>query len=193
MPTCSAPVRRVSEANPTPLDLHALGTPPALILSQDQTLHQYRLQRACLLAEACLTEVRPDPAGSVVCVDGRTNHVRVLASEVHSSLPAQFPDPGDSGAPSLAPSSAHDGSVSSSSLLTSVRCASLSTCCSPFAGTASARPMRLLPLHPPHLAARSTLGGRSSPEPAKPTVASSPCQGLRHGAIALCIPSEVTR
>src|SRR5688572_26871149 len=25
---------------PTPFDLHALGTPPALILSQDQTLHQ---------------------------------------------------------------------------------------------------------------------------------------------------------
>ena len=40
LPTCYAPVRRVSDPKITPLDLHALGTPPALILSQDQTLHQ---------------------------------------------------------------------------------------------------------------------------------------------------------
>ncbi len=39
-PTCSAPVRHVSPPKRTPFDLHALGTPPALILSQDQTLHQ---------------------------------------------------------------------------------------------------------------------------------------------------------
>ena len=39
-PTCSAPVRHVSPPKETPSDLHALGTPPALILSQDQTLHQ---------------------------------------------------------------------------------------------------------------------------------------------------------
>ncbi len=75
----------------------------------------------------------------------------------------------------------------------SVRCASLSTCSTPLTGTTSARPMRLLPLHPPHLAARSMLGGRSSPEPAKPSVPSPPCQGLRHRAIAFCIPSEGTR
>ncbi len=59
----------------------------------------------------------------------------------------------------------------------SVRCASLSTCYPvrrDNLGTAAAA----LPLHPPHPAARSTLGGRSSPEPAKPTVASPPCQGL---------------
>ncbi len=42
MPTRSSPVRRVSHPKATPLDLHALGTPPALILSQDQTLHQIR-------------------------------------------------------------------------------------------------------------------------------------------------------
>src|SRR4029078_3500038 len=40
LPTCSAPVRRVIRPQPDTLDLHALGTPPALILSQDQTLHQ---------------------------------------------------------------------------------------------------------------------------------------------------------
>ncbi len=39
-PTCSSPVRHVSHPKVTPFDLHALGTPPALILSQDQTLHQ---------------------------------------------------------------------------------------------------------------------------------------------------------
>ena len=40
MATCSSPVRHVSRPKATPFDLHALGTPPALILSQDQTLHQ---------------------------------------------------------------------------------------------------------------------------------------------------------
>ncbi len=40
--TCSSPVRHVSPPKRTPFDLHALGTPPALILSQDQTLHQCR-------------------------------------------------------------------------------------------------------------------------------------------------------
>jgi hypothetical protein len=40
LPTCYAPVRHVSSPKATPSDLHALGTPPALILSQDQTLHQ---------------------------------------------------------------------------------------------------------------------------------------------------------
>ena len=39
--TCSSPVRHVSPPKGTPFDLHALGTPPALILSQDQTLHQW--------------------------------------------------------------------------------------------------------------------------------------------------------
>ncbi len=42
--TCSSPVRHSVRAEArTPFDLHALGTPPAFILSQDQTLHQDRL------------------------------------------------------------------------------------------------------------------------------------------------------
>src|SRR5690606_6204236 len=41
-PTRSSPVRHVSAPKDAPSDLHALGTPPALILSQDQTLHQVR-------------------------------------------------------------------------------------------------------------------------------------------------------
>ena len=49
MPTCSAPVRRVSAPKDTPLDLHALGTPPALILSQDQTLHHC----GCFVVSVC--------------------------------------------------------------------------------------------------------------------------------------------
>ena len=63
----------------------------------------------------------------------------------------------------------------------------------PRAVTTSARPMRHLPLHPLHPAARSTLGGRSSPEPAKPTVAPATLSRVGHGAIALCVPSEGTR
>ena len=34
------------EEDPAPLDLHVLGTPPAFVLSQDQTLHEdIRLER----------------------------------------------------------------------------------------------------------------------------------------------------
>jgi hypothetical protein len=40
LPTCYAPVRRAAPPKRSAPDLHALGTPPALILSQDQTLHQ---------------------------------------------------------------------------------------------------------------------------------------------------------
>ena len=39
-PTCSSPVRHGRPPKRLPFDLHALGTPPALFLSQDQTLHQ---------------------------------------------------------------------------------------------------------------------------------------------------------
>ena len=39
-PTCSSPVRHGRPPKGLPSDLHALGTPPALFLSQDQTLHQ---------------------------------------------------------------------------------------------------------------------------------------------------------
>ena len=45
MPTRSSPVRHVRRPKATPFDLHALGTPPALILSQDQTLHHYVASR----------------------------------------------------------------------------------------------------------------------------------------------------
>ena len=39
LPTCYSPVRRWSEAEASlPLDLHVLSTPPAFVLSQDQTL-----------------------------------------------------------------------------------------------------------------------------------------------------------
>src|SRR5690606_21731735 len=40
LPTCSSPVRHGRPPKRLPYDLHALGTPPALFLSQDQTLHQ---------------------------------------------------------------------------------------------------------------------------------------------------------
>ena len=38
LPTCYSPVRRYSARRLLPLDLHVLGTPPAFVLSQDQTL-----------------------------------------------------------------------------------------------------------------------------------------------------------
>ena len=45
-PTCSAPVRHGRPLPRLPSDLHALGTPPALSLSQDQTLHH--LNQNCM-------------------------------------------------------------------------------------------------------------------------------------------------
>ena len=42
-----------------PFDLHALGTPPALILSQDQTLHQNKLPQAAPLARRSLRACVP--------------------------------------------------------------------------------------------------------------------------------------
>src|SRR5688572_2335487 len=45
-PTCYSPVRHSTEAEaPVAFDLHVLGTPPALILSQDQTLMLKGLRR----------------------------------------------------------------------------------------------------------------------------------------------------
>ena len=41
VPTCYSAVRRsCTPEGALPLDLHVLGTPPAFILSQDQTLHK---------------------------------------------------------------------------------------------------------------------------------------------------------
>ena len=45
LPTCYSPVRRSivrSKLLTLALDLHVLGTPPAFILSQDQTLHDWK-------------------------------------------------------------------------------------------------------------------------------------------------------
>src|SRR5947208_13148439 len=40
-PTCYSPVRRsCTPERALPLDLHVLSTPPAFVLSQDQTLHR---------------------------------------------------------------------------------------------------------------------------------------------------------
>src|SRR5215216_4341107 len=52
--------------------------------------------------------------------------------------------------------------------------------------------MRLPPLHPLQLAARSTFGGRSSPEPAKPTPSASPCQGSSSDVSAWLRSSSIT-
>src|SRR5699024_7391470 len=50
LPTCYSPIRRSFHRRPPEgfclfpaLDLHVLGTPPAFVLSQDQTLHRIRI------------------------------------------------------------------------------------------------------------------------------------------------------
>ena len=64
LPTRYAPVRHESAPKGAPSDLHALGTPPALILSQDQTLHQCSGLRK-----------DPDPVGPSLRVDGHAMSV----------------------------------------------------------------------------------------------------------------------
>jgi hypothetical protein len=111
LPTCYAPVRRVSRPKTTPPDLHALGTPPALILSQDQTLHQDAWSR--------LSVRRPQDfcVSHTVCTQGRgltpCPHHAAVAGLVHEQRhsvvlpPLRKAEPGQQGA-SLAPSSADD-------------------------------------------------------------------------------------
>src|SRR5947209_8912683 len=44
-PTCYSPVRRsCTPERALPLDLHVLSTPPAFVLSQDQTLHKCHME-----------------------------------------------------------------------------------------------------------------------------------------------------
>ena len=72
--TCSSPVRHVSGPKAAPFDLHALGTPPALILSQDQTLHH--CLRRLTGSDDC--QVAP-PAPKGVPSRPRTFHCLLLA------------------------------------------------------------------------------------------------------------------
>jgi hypothetical protein len=69
--------------------------------------------------------------------------------------------------------------------LPAVRCASLSTCCPARRGNLSTA-AAASPLHPFHPAARSTIGGRSSPEPAKLTLPPATLSRLGARTIAFC-------
>jgi hypothetical protein len=76
----------------------------------------------------------------------------------------------------------HDLTEGVSAPRSSVRCASLSTCCpacSDSLGSADAA----VPLHPFHPAARSTFGGRSSQSPQSLPRLPPPCQGPDSGTI----------
>jgi hypothetical protein len=70
LPTYYSPVRRYlgfPEGKPKPLDLHVLGTPPAFVLSQDQTLHKgSSISSRLLLAIVSKQSHFVDPASLVV-------------------------------------------------------------------------------------------------------------------------------
>src|SRR5207253_1713873 len=76
LPTCYAPVRHFTCLAAFSFDLHVLGTPPALVLSQDQTLQlifqMERFRSDCSVPGSALLSVRPDqgriaPASSRFC------------------------------------------------------------------------------------------------------------------------------
>ena len=58
--TCYSPVRRSSTPERAfPLDLHVLSTPPAFVLSQDQTLQQKLVEKSIPATKSC--QRNPDP------------------------------------------------------------------------------------------------------------------------------------
>jgi hypothetical protein len=79
LPTCYAPVRRAAPPKGSALDLHALGTPPALILSQDQTLHQWLSRLSRSLRRAGPRRDPGPPKGSSVACDGHAALSGLLA------------------------------------------------------------------------------------------------------------------
>ena len=119
MPTCSSPVRHVTAPKRGPFDLHALGTPPALILSQDQTLHQFAVPPGSHRTTPHL--VLPSPLPTPPAPPTTTARRRVPAPPAAAPEPsrgpvhqARFRAPGtaaETAAPhALAPSSAHEPS-----------------------------------------------------------------------------------
>jgi hypothetical protein len=125
LPTCYAPVRRAAPPKGPAPDLHALGTPPALILSQDQTLHQW-------LRRAALRRART-PEGILLLRDvGHAVHFWLTSFAVGRAESVLTPRPSLKAARHqhhpLAPSSAHDAMprLSFEIRRLSVRCASLS-------------------------------------------------------------------
>ena len=90
-----------------PFDLHALGTPPALILSQDQTLHQDGSPRS---------RVAPFPSAKCICVAGRSRSVTTRFVLTHSradrsSAPPRSPRRSRAQVPAREPRSPRIGSL----------------------------------------------------------------------------------
>jgi hypothetical protein len=184
LPTCYAPVRRVSGPKPTPLDLHALGTPPALILSQDQTLHQ------------CARAAPQSPSGLLVCF----THVIKAGMLTLPSPRCLWLDKATSHQTSVPLAKARPPScvarsvfgiqrlgIHSSVLRTSLPSA-LPACqrARPQTGTAMAcqgggLPSSDLALHP------IPSGEALAIEPAELTVPHSPCQGRVGGGLSACL------
>src|SRR4051812_7088333 len=60
--TCYSPVRRSSTPKRAfPLDLHVLSTPPAFVLSQDQTLQQKPVKRKSPSNKQSVAKAHPQP------------------------------------------------------------------------------------------------------------------------------------
>jgi hypothetical protein len=76
IPTCSSAVRH-SECKHSACDLHALGTPPAFVLSQDQTLH-------CVEWRASVSRRHPQGSSTVTCVHHHDSVVKVQLPQSQS-------------------------------------------------------------------------------------------------------------
>ena len=96
VPTCYSAVRRsCTPEGALPLDLHVLGTPPAFILSQDQTLHKRRDKSRPTFSD--LTQIRTDVE----------MHYSIFNERL--KVQAACPIGGSGGGPALFPSCRYQG------------------------------------------------------------------------------------
>ena len=70
----------------TPLDLHVLGTPPAFILSHDQTL-KFVVSRLLRFHSRFCVRLPPSPAGSCIVSDTSPPSLTEASPNIPSSLP----------------------------------------------------------------------------------------------------------
>ena len=103
LPTCYSPVRRSSTPEGAfPLDLHVLGTPPAFVLSQDQTLREQVVKTA----SSTRVVTRSGIVGRSLTMKGESAIGRIWLTDLLSKAGAPTvsgPRAGDAGSPTWFP------------------------------------------------------------------------------------------
>ena len=169
LPTCYAPVRRAAPPKGSALDLHALGTPPALILSQDQTLHQYDAEASQLTPkrrDACASGLPKEPRPPKGAQDSRKSpSLHVMATHESGLLALLWASQSDPDPTTHSPEWALLPASSARSVF----------------GTRQGRPVRSAPVAPPRIRPRRQLVNVLPPfrSPQSLLHSPSPVKGLK--------------